>query len=611
VTGTPTIPAMLYVFAVLYHPEQPDQNIYGALWLFPTLGLLAFGTSIAAQLILWPQDPEILLQQQLTERFDVIIRMLDRLAECDKVGESGFHLDTKEKPSPGSASRQFTLLAHAEIAHPALRVKHDERIDLIVEIDIWFNIASKLNRLIFDANPRLSLTEYDRAKLRAIATEGRDLRVEFLGHGLSVIESPQNLSDDRSLQSVPFNAVTLLLHRLEDAAMRVKKALASLHAPDALHETPEAEPEPRKDQSALPVWLPKHYWIDNMDALHYGMKFALGVMVCLFLVQALEWPGIDTAILTCVIVAQTSMGADYRKSVMRIMGASLGGLLAYVFIIVLEPALDTIAGFLLAIAPVLWLSAWVGSGSPRIAYIGTQIGYSFAHAVLPGYGPITHLESARDRVLGILIGITVVGVINYLLWPQRSERMSIKRLVSGLHTLSTFFCHGTDPPSSRQSSVTLMKTIDSDLQKALNFLENAQMEPGANQPGAEANQVALGLIIGNLHGIARVVQARHRYYLSEEFKSLPDAFHQRQDTFNRSISRSLLAVADSLAGKPAVATPSSRPALKDIEDSASQLSFDSTIDWPTAKAINACIDLDKILLDFMDELDSLVAGLTA
>lgn len=608
VTGTPTIPALLYVFAVFYHPEQPDQNIYEALWLFPTLGILAFGTSIAAQLLLWPQDPEKLLNQQLTERFDTIGRILHRLSEFDGVSQARILPAASERPALGSVSRQFTLLAHAELAHSKLRVKHDEWTDLIAEIDTWFNIVSKLDCIINEAHPRPALTGYDLARIQVISAECCELRANFHDAETPIPELPKKVENLEN-PSAANDPVSLLLHRLDDAALRVRKTLVALHGQGIPSNANQPMPEQVEEQTMMPVWLPKQFWIDNLDALHYGMKFALGVMICFFLVQAFQWPGIDTAILTCVIVAQSSMGADYRKSAMRIMGASLGGLLAYVFIIVLEPALDTIAGFLLAIAPVCWLSAWVGSGSPRIAYIGTQIGYSFAHAVLSGYGPITDLAIVRDRVLGILLGITVMGVINYLLWPQHSERMLINRFVIILHKLDKFLRHETATPTSRRSSAALLKAIDSDLQKALNFLENARIEPGANQQGAESKRATMSLVIGVLYSIARVIQARHRYFLSEEFRSQTESLRDRQNILYDYLSGGLLNIADLLAGKASVFSHSNQQALLELQDAANHLTGNPAINSRSAKSILACIGLDQILWEYINELNSLVSSI--
>ncbi len=606
VTGTPTIPPMLYVFSVLYNPENPDQNIYGALWMLPTLGLIAFGTSIVVQLLLWPQDPETLLHQQFTERFDAIIRLLDRLTSPTLTDGSCQNSPINEKPAIGSVSRQFTLLAHAELAHPALKSIHAERVDLIVELDNGYNIASKLNRILFETNPNLVLRKPDHARLQAIAADYRQLRTYFLDNDRLPDNSRVNVALPRPLSNHP---TTLVIHRLEDATQRLAKSLSALRkpAPYIGHRNETSHDEPPLPSLA---WLTGQFWIDNRDALHFGMKFALGVIICLFLVQAFRWPGIDTAILTCVIVAQTSLGADYRKSIMRIMGASLGGLLAYVFIIVLEPALETIAGFLLAIAPVCWLSAWVGSGSPRIAYIGTQIGYAFAHAVLPGYGPVIELESARDRVLGILLGITVVGVINYLIWPQHSELMAIKRIAAGLRTLSKYLSHGWADSANRYSSAALMKAMDGELVKAVGYLEHAQIEPNASQPGAEANQATLALVIDNLHGIARVMQSRLSYYANADFQATIKRSNLAESGLDQTLAEILGFLADSLEDKSGTAPATIQQARLKLKHAALQLSVNPAKDAEATTTIHAFIDLDKILLNNIEELESLIRNLT-
>lgn len=607
VNGTPAIAAVLYVAVVLFKPEQPVQNVYGALWLFPTLVLLTYGTAVLAHLVLWRQDPLAVLNEHITARFDAIIRMLEGLVE--RGADSETRADSGERPYPGAVSRHFHLLTNAELAHPELKLKHLEWVDLIAEVDTWFNNTAALTRLMArtDARRRFSGSEF--ARLQTNLAECRALRADFLA-----ARQPPALSDLRPAEDgrLPIDAdppVAHFLHRLDDAALRIRKTLAGVYGPVSSLEIPSSAIEPAGATAFWRTYVRKGYWVDNIDSLHYGMKYAMAVVISLFLVQALHWPEIATAILTCVIVAQPSLGASYRISLLRILGATLGGLLAYVFIIVLQPALETVAGFMLAIAPVCWLAAWVGSGSARIAYVGTQIGFSFANVVLPGYGPVTNLDIAWDRVFGILIGITIVGVIDYALWPQRSERLAMNRLAIALRMLSRFVMLDAAGAGSTRSDPDLMRAIDGELQKAAGLLEHAALEPGTGRPDAAARILALDLIIGAVHGVARVTQARHHYYRDRNFRSRAQALLEQQQLLNQACCELLLSLARKVQQQPAATAPACRPLLRELENSARQLTAASAVDWETRKSILACTDLNKILLDYIEELEGLITSI--
>ena len=55
--------------------------------------------------------------------------------------------------------------------------------------------------------------------------------------------------------------------------------------------------------------------------------------------------------------------------------------------------------FLVALA-----SAWIAAGDERIAYAGFQIAFAFFLCVIQGAGPSFDMVTARDRVIGILLG---------------------------------------------------------------------------------------------------------------------------------------------------------------------------------------------------------------
>ena len=97
--------------------------------------------------------------------------------------------------------------------------------------------------------------------------------------------------------------------------------------------------------------------------------------------NAIAWPGISTAVTTCLLTALSTIGSSRQKQVLRITGAIVGGFLvgmgSQIFIL---PYLDSIAGFVVLFVAVTALSSWFMTSSPRLSYFGIQVALAF----LPG-----------------------------------------------------------------------------------------------------------------------------------------------------------------------------------------------------------------------------------
>ena len=72
--------------------------------------------------------------------------------------------------------------------------------------------------------------------------------------------------------------------------------------------------------------------------------------------------------------------------------------------------------FLVALA-----SAWIAAGDERIAYAGFQIAFAFFLCVIQGAGPSFDMVTARDRVIGILLGNVVIYLLHELLAGECCE----------------------------------------------------------------------------------------------------------------------------------------------------------------------------------------------
>lgn len=65
------------------------------------------------------------------------------------------------------------------------------------------------------------------------------------------------------------------------------------------------------------------------------------------------------------------------EAMLRIFGATAGGILAFVAHIFILPRVQYIGGFTLALAEATFCATWVFTSSPRIAYAGRQMAPSY------------------------------------------------------------------------------------------------------------------------------------------------------------------------------------------------------------------------------------------
>jgi multidrug resistance protein MdtO len=109
-----------------------------------------------------------------------------------------------------------------------------------------------------------------------------------------------------------------------------------------------------------------------------------------------------------------------QKQFYRFVGAAIGGSLAMATVSLLFPNTDSITALILIVAPVAFISGWV-LRSHQIGYVGVQIGFAFFLTALPGFSAATQIAPARDRVIGIALGILVMWFIFDQLWPTRTS----------------------------------------------------------------------------------------------------------------------------------------------------------------------------------------------
>jgi hypothetical protein len=199
-------------------------------------------------------------------------------------------------------------------------------------------------------------------------------------------------------------------------AIAVTVVLNLLFLPD----TPKAAPRP-KPKSLLVADA-----LTNPAHVHFALKVTFAAMFCFIVYQAIDWSGIHTAFITCTFIALESTEATLYKGTLRIVGCVIGGALALFSILFLMPHMESIASLVVLVACASAIAGWVATGSERISYAGLQLAFAFFYSVFQGYAPDTDLDNVRNRVVGILFGLIVTGLVFQYIWPERASQRNSK-----------------------------------------------------------------------------------------------------------------------------------------------------------------------------------------
>jgi multidrug resistance protein MdtO len=174
----------------------------------------------------------------------------------------------------------------------------------------------------------------------------------------------------------------------------------------------------------------------NTTALQFALKVVLATQLGYLFFTAVQWPGIHTCMLTCIILAMPGLGAITHKGVMRLIGAAVGSLAALLATVFVIPHLDSITGLLLLSLAVIAFGAWISAGSPLTDYVGFQLVFCFSLALLGKFGPSTDLTEIRDRAVGIVVGVIISLVVYGWIWPEREAGQAPSSVADLLRALS-------------------------------------------------------------------------------------------------------------------------------------------------------------------------------
>ena len=246
-------------------------------------------------------------------------------------------------------------------------------------------------------------------------------------------------------------------------------------APGPLAPPAAAAPTPAKEHTGFLV--PDAF--SNPGYVRHALKTTAAAMFCYILYSLLDWPTIHTCLITCYIVSLGTTAETVEKLGLRVLGCMIGAAAGIAAIVFLVPDLTSIGGLMITVFLAAIAAAWVAAGDARIAYAGFQIAFAFFLCVIQGSGPSFDMVTARDRVIGILLGNLVVYVIFTNLWPTSVTERIGPEIAALLRKFSAMLTAG------RGGSALAASEAQAALGALERDLELAVYEPTSIRPGRD------------------------------------------------------------------------------------------------------------------------------
>jgi multidrug resistance protein MdtO len=228
-------------------------------------------------------------------------------------------------------------------------------------------------------------------------------------------------------------------------------------------------------------------------------------------------------------------------------------MIAQIFIL---PSVDSIAGFTLLFLVVSFVAGWIVSSGPRLSYFGVQFAYAFYLINLSEFTIQTSLTLGRDRVIGILLGLSIMWIVFDQLWGASAVSETKKAFVFLLRGLAKLAREqlSQNLQVAIEQTYALRETVNSGFNKVRALADGVLFEFG---PTRQQDLTFRRQVIGwqpelRLLFISCIVLLKYRLQLPGF--ALPESVRLAQQEFEDCLARALDGLADRFEGKPADST---------------------------------------------------------
>jgi multidrug resistance protein MdtO len=373
-----------------------NDRVSGTLWLG---GVVAVGivVTIVVEYVFRSLHPTTDLTEGIDTRLETVADVLRSAAE--------------ERPLGMASEKRLALFATVGVSRLRRLVVRSQfsaqykaelgaAVSLIAQL---IDFAANFRRVVIEPGKTgpMRLDPADKVRCQKLAAQIDILRKDIM-HG-KVPDKIQALEDEPS--TTPF------LSSIEHTVSLVPEAFSGSEVVGEFVVAPLDEEPPTRFFVADAFTNPAH--------LQFALRGTLAAMTAYVIYNAIDWPGLSTCIATCVITALSTIGSSRQKQFLRLLGAIVGGVIfgfgAQIFIL---PYLDSIVGFTVLFMVVTAISAWIGTASTRLSYMGVQIALAWYLINVQEFTIQTSLSIARDRVFGVLLGLMCMWLIYDRLWVK-------------------------------------------------------------------------------------------------------------------------------------------------------------------------------------------------
>jgi multidrug resistance protein MdtO len=366
------------------------------LWIFASV-VLGVAVPVVVEYVFHRVRPITVLTMAIDDRLQAIEDVLRQIAADHLV--SGKVERKIARYSALGTSRARQQLLHSNYPQP-----------FVAQMNITIALLGRLIDLaaslcVVCSTQPIALTTADRKRCLRLANE-----VSNLCANLRLRQFPRVIG----IPSPPEPSELPLLPEMERTVALIPQAFSGTSSAEELLVPPPLAKEVRSRLFVADAF-------SNVDHVKFAVRGTLATMLAYVVYKAIDWPGLSTAIVTCIYTALSTIGSSTQKQFLRLGGAIIGGFVfgmgAQIFVL---PYIDSIAGFTVLFAVVTAISAWIITSTPRLSYLGLQVAFAFYLIHLQEFGPQTSLSIGRDRVVGILLGLTCMWLIFDRLWAKNA-----------------------------------------------------------------------------------------------------------------------------------------------------------------------------------------------